>query len=102
MQIDGDPGGYLPPRTAADPAAGWSVEIIPAALERDRVGQPSLKRPGSLATTVCASRPARPDSFAPGHAESKLGIIHARRQKCRPPNPVAIGNVRIGEIARWH
>ncbi len=33
VQIDGDPGGYLPPQTAADPAAGWSVEVIPAALD---------------------------------------------------------------------
>jgi diacylglycerol kinase (ATP) len=33
VQIDGDPGGYLPPQTEADPAAGWSVEVIPAALE---------------------------------------------------------------------
>jgi diacylglycerol kinase (ATP) len=33
VQIDGDPGGYLPAQTAADPAAGWSVEVIPAALD---------------------------------------------------------------------
>ena len=33
VQIDGDPGGYLPPQTAADPAAGWTVEVIPAALD---------------------------------------------------------------------
>jgi diacylglycerol kinase family enzyme len=33
VQIDGDPGGCLPAQTAADPAAGWSVEVIPAALD---------------------------------------------------------------------
>ena len=33
VQIDGDPGGYLPAQTAADPAAGWTVEVIPAALD---------------------------------------------------------------------
>jgi diacylglycerol kinase (ATP) len=33
VQIDGDPGGYLPARTAADPAAAWTVEVIPAALD---------------------------------------------------------------------
>jgi diacylglycerol kinase (ATP) len=32
VQIDGDPGGYLPAQTADDPDAGWSVEVIPAAL----------------------------------------------------------------------
>jgi diacylglycerol kinase (ATP) len=32
VQIDGDPGGYLSPQTAADPAAGWSVEVIPSVL----------------------------------------------------------------------
>jgi diacylglycerol kinase (ATP) len=32
VQIDGDPGGYLPPQTSNDPAAGWTVEVIPAAL----------------------------------------------------------------------
>jgi diacylglycerol kinase family enzyme len=33
VQIDGDPGGYLPPATPADPDAGWTVEVVPAALE---------------------------------------------------------------------
>ena len=33
VQIDGDPGGHLPPQTTADPGAGWSVEVIPAALD---------------------------------------------------------------------
>jgi diacylglycerol kinase (ATP) len=33
VQIDGDPGGYLPVQTAADPGAGWIVEVIPAALD---------------------------------------------------------------------
>jgi diacylglycerol kinase (ATP) len=33
VQIDGDPGGYLSPQTEADPAAGWSISVIPAALE---------------------------------------------------------------------
>lgn len=33
VQIDGDPGGYLPPQTASEPTAGWSVEVIPAALD---------------------------------------------------------------------
>jgi diacylglycerol kinase (ATP) len=33
VQIDGDPGGYLPAQTAADPTAGWVVEVIPAALD---------------------------------------------------------------------
>jgi diacylglycerol kinase (ATP) len=33
VQIDGDPGGHLPAQTMADPAAGWSVEVIPAALD---------------------------------------------------------------------
>ena len=33
VQIDGDPGGYLPAQTAADPGAGWTVEVIPAALD---------------------------------------------------------------------
>ena len=31
VQIDGDPGNYLPAQTASDPAAGWLVEVIPAA-----------------------------------------------------------------------
>jgi diacylglycerol kinase (ATP) len=33
VQIDGDPGGCLPAQTAADPAAGWNVEVIPGALD---------------------------------------------------------------------
>jgi diacylglycerol kinase (ATP) len=33
VQIDGDPGGYLPAQTAADPPAGWVVEVVPAALD---------------------------------------------------------------------
>jgi diacylglycerol kinase (ATP) len=33
VQIDGDPGGYLPPQTAAEPDAAWTVEVIPAALD---------------------------------------------------------------------
>jgi diacylglycerol kinase family enzyme len=32
VQIDGDPGGFLPPQTADEPAAGWSVEVVPDAL----------------------------------------------------------------------
>ncbi len=42
VQIDGDPGGYLPAQTAADPAAGWTVEVIPAALD---VIAPAGRRP---------------------------------------------------------
>jgi diacylglycerol kinase (ATP) len=33
VQIDGDPGGYLPAQTATDPAAGWNVEVIPGTLD---------------------------------------------------------------------
>ena len=33
VQIDGDPGGFLPPQTAGEPSAAWTVEVIPAALE---------------------------------------------------------------------
>jgi diacylglycerol kinase family enzyme len=33
VQIDGDPGGYLPPQTAAEPDVAWSVEVIPGALD---------------------------------------------------------------------
>lgn len=33
VQIDGDPGGHLPAQSAADPRAGWVVEVIPAALD---------------------------------------------------------------------
>jgi diacylglycerol kinase (ATP) len=33
VQIDGDPGGYLPPQTTAEPGTGWIVEVIPAALK---------------------------------------------------------------------
>jgi diacylglycerol kinase (ATP) len=33
VQIDGDPGGYLPAQTAADPSDGWIVEVIPAAVD---------------------------------------------------------------------
>jgi diacylglycerol kinase (ATP) len=33
VQIDGDPGGYLPPQTADDPSAGWCVEVLPAAVD---------------------------------------------------------------------
>jgi diacylglycerol kinase family enzyme len=44
VQIDGDPGGYLPPQTESDPGAGWSVEVLPAAVDviaaGDRVARP--------------------------------------------------------------
>jgi diacylglycerol kinase (ATP) len=33
VQIDGDPGGSLPPQTQADPAACWSITVIPAAVD---------------------------------------------------------------------
>ncbi len=33
VQVDGDPGGYLPPQTAEDPGAGWAVEVIPGSLD---------------------------------------------------------------------
>jgi diacylglycerol kinase (ATP) len=33
VQIDGDPGGILPPQTEADPTAGWSITVIPGAVE---------------------------------------------------------------------
>ena len=33
VQIDGDPGGFLPAQTAADPSAGWTVEVVPAAVD---------------------------------------------------------------------
>jgi diacylglycerol kinase (ATP) len=45
VQIDGDPAGYLPAQTVIDPGAGWSVEVIPAALRviasPGRGGKPS-------------------------------------------------------------
>lgn len=33
VQIDGDPGGYLPLPTAVDQSDGWIVEVIPAAVD---------------------------------------------------------------------
>jgi diacylglycerol kinase (ATP) len=33
VQIDGDPGGYLAPQTEADSDAGWSINVIPAAVD---------------------------------------------------------------------
>jgi diacylglycerol kinase family enzyme len=33
VQIDGDPGGYLAQQTAAEPDAGWVVEVVPSALD---------------------------------------------------------------------
>lgn len=33
VQIDGDPGGLLAPQTNADSDAGWSITVIPAAVD---------------------------------------------------------------------
>lgn len=33
VQIDGDPGGILTPATKADVEAGWTITVIPAAVE---------------------------------------------------------------------
>jgi diacylglycerol kinase family enzyme len=33
VQIDGDPGGYLIPRSDADADAAWRIEVIPGALQ---------------------------------------------------------------------
>jgi diacylglycerol kinase family enzyme len=45
VQIDGDPGGYLLPLHAAEATTGWTVEVVPAALDviarADRGGRAS-------------------------------------------------------------
>lgn len=43
VQIDGDPGGYLPPQTADKSSSGWTVEVIPAAV--DVIASASHRRP---------------------------------------------------------
>ena len=43
VQIDGDPGGYLPAQTAADPSAGWTVEVVPAAVDVIAAAEPSIR-----------------------------------------------------------
>ena len=57
VQIDGDPGGYLPARTDGDPTAGWTVEIIPAAVDVLASASSRLHRaPVPLATDGVAIR----------------------------------------------
>jgi diacylglycerol kinase family enzyme len=56
VQIDGDPGGYLPPQTAAEPAAGWSVEVIPAVLD---VIAPAGRRARPARVALASDRVAR-------------------------------------------
>ena len=41
VQIDGDPGGILTPATKADVEAGWTITVIPAAVEIVAPGQHS-------------------------------------------------------------
>jgi diacylglycerol kinase (ATP) len=56
VQIDGDPGGNLAPQTADDPTAGWSIEVIPAALA---VIAPAVRRARAVRLPLASDGVAR-------------------------------------------
>jgi diacylglycerol kinase (ATP) len=60
VQIDGDPGGFLPPQAAGESSAAWTVEVIPAALD---VIAGASRRSSRAPVRLAADGVARSDQY---------------------------------------
>ena len=57
VQIDGDPGGYLPAHSRRRSVGRWTVEVIPAAVDviapvKRRPVRPEVRSPATVVTTI--------------------------------------------------